>query len=153
MKALSRGAGAAAWALLALVLAGPTAAAQSVGGTWNVRWAQAIRIERDGTVVVRRWGDGTLTLAVRGGSVSGEWTTETAREPVTWTVSGSTTGGSLRLTATENDSNDPEIALIERVDFEATVGAEALEGHIRMTIRGQDREPVSRPFSASRGGS
>ena len=39
--------------------------AQNLSGDWDVRWAQAVRVNRDGTVEIQSWGSADLSLVQR----------------------------------------------------------------------------------------
>ena len=133
----------------------PTAVESSrldLAGLWEVRWAQAIRNNRDGTVDIQRWGDAILDLSVEGESVTGTWTTEVV-ERVVWQVAGSYDGTALRLEGTEHDSANEELSIVDRISFRAALDGQELEGVVRVHIRGRDREPADRPFSGRRAGS
>jgi len=49
--------------------------AQDVSGDWDVRWAQAVRVESDGSVEVQAWGDAELHLVQDADRLTGTWTT------------------------------------------------------------------------------
>ena len=125
------------------------AEAQDLNGEWDVRWAQAVRVNADGTVEVQRWGDASLALQHSGEQVTGTWTTE-VRERVTWAVTGTVRDGRLLLVATEHDSANDELAVVERITWQAEVKDDRLEGHVMLVIRGRQREPGRRPFTAAR---
>lgn len=141
-------------ALLALAcpfptLAQGTSSVSDIEGRWDVRWAQAIRNNADGTVEIQRWGDAILDLSATADGVEGSWTTEVI-ERVVWTVSGTWVDGVLRLEGTENDSANPELDIVERITLSARLSSGELEGEVRLHIRGRDRAPSARPFSGER---
>ncbi|MDA0313489.1 MAG: hypothetical protein O2992_15445 [Gemmatimonadetes bacterium] len=136
---------AAATALI-LALTPAIANAQTTDVTWNVTWAQAVRINRDGPVEIQKWGDAELALTVDGGVVTGRWTT-TVAEGVTWTVRGTLENGRLSLEATEHDSTNPELDMVEKVQFRATIDVDKIEGTVSMSFKGMNRDPGSRPFN------
>lgn len=139
-------------AINAIVAGGLTAQADGpASGKWDVEWAQAVRVESGGNVLVQRWGDAVLTLRQENDSVSGTWYTDVL-EPITWQVSGTFSNGQLRLVATEHDSSDPELDVIERIEFVATVTGSQIEGTIAMSFTGMTRPPGRRPFSGERRG-
>lgn len=121
----------------------------SVEGRWEVRWAQAVRNNGDGSMEVQRWGDATLELSVDGARVEGVWVTDVL-ERVVWTVEGTVDGATVRLEGTENDSSNPELDIVDRITITATVAGDEIEGTVRLHIRGRDRPPGARPFSGSR---
>lgn len=138
------------WVTLVGLLAIPSSSlAQDVTGVWDVRWAQAVRINRDGSVEIQRWGDAELALTRDGTAVSGTWTTHVA-ETVTWTVAGTVEGDRILLEATENDSDNPELEIVERLVWRGTIAPNAIEGTVEMSFKGMDRVPGARPFTATR---
>jgi len=124
-------------------------AIEPAAGLWAVRWAQAVRVNADLSVEIQRWGDGELELSVDGETVTGRWTTSIV-ETVNWSVSGTLRDGLLRLEATENDSTNPELDIVERLVITAHVQAGEMEGEIAMWFRGRERDPAPRPFTARR---
>ena len=122
--------------------------AQDVSGSWDVTWAQAVRYNRDGTSDVQRWGKARLVLAQEGDSVRGHWRADAGG--VTWQVTGVVGDGVLRLAATERASADPELAMVERMEWEATVEGGQLRGDVWMVIPRLGREPRKRPWSGVR---
>ncbi len=57
---------------LLLMLATPAGiAAQDVSGDWDVRWAKAVRVNRDGAVEIQGWGDADLTVVQDGEHLTG----------------------------------------------------------------------------------
>jgi hypothetical protein len=143
-----KGIGSAAFAAV-LALAPAPALAQDVSGDWEVRWAQAIRVNGDGTVEVQGWGDAALTLSQDGALVTGTWTTNVLEE-VSWPVSGTLEGDRLTLRATENDSANPELDVVEQLVWEGTVSPDRIEGTVAMSFKGMNRPPGERPFTAVR---
>lgn len=125
-------------------------AASSIDGRWAVTWAQAVRIEPDGTTTVQRWGDGVLELTVSRDSVTGRWAPGTAGStPVAWTLRGSFTDGHLMLVARDRTPADPRLAQIEALVFHGRIEGGTLTG--RMRILGPARgTPVDRPWRAER---
>ena len=134
-----------AWATAASV----PATAQDLSGSWEVTWAQAVRYNRDGTSEVQRWGKARLTLTQAGDSVRGHWRADAGG--VTWQVAGRVRDGVLRLSATERDSDDPELAMVERMEWEAMVEKDELRGSVWMVIPRLGREPRKRPWAGVRG--
>lgn len=132
-----------------LVLVPAPALTQDVSGDWEVRWAQAIRVNGDGTVEIQRWGDATLTLRQDGARVTGTWTTNVLEE-VNWPVAGRLEGDRLTLRATENDSSNPELDVVEELAWEGTVSPDRIEGTVAMSFNGMSRPPGERPFTAIR---
>lgn len=130
-------------------LAANGAAAQDVSGTWDVRWAQGVRVNRDGTVEIQRWGDAELVLSQQGDRVTGRWTTR-IQETVNWSVSGTLRSGHLRLEATEHDSENPELEMVELIEWDGALTDDRIEGHVSLTFRRMRREPGARPFTATR---
>jgi hypothetical protein len=124
-------------------------AQESVSGTWQVRWAQAIRVEEDESVTIQRWGEAELALVQDGDEVTGTWTTNVLEE-VTWSVRGTFRDGRLRLEATEHDSDNPELAMVERLVWDARVVSDGLEGEMWMELARRRRQPARRPFTAER---
>lgn len=135
---------------LALALCVPSAAAQDVSGTWEVTWAQAVRIEADGRPLIQKWGQARLTLRQDGNSVVGTWKADVA--DVTWRLTGTVEGGVLRLRATEHDSGDPELSMVEGMNWEGSLQAGRLEGRMWLVVRRAGREPVRRPWHGERRG-
>ena len=123
--------------------------AQDVSGDWDVRWAQAIRVNTDGTVEIQAWGDAELSLRQEGTRLTGTWTTNVLEE-VHWPVTGTLEGERLTLRATENDSDNPELDVVEQLAWEGTVTADGLEGTVAMSFRNMRRPPAARPFTATR---
>ena len=143
-------------AIVAVFALSPSqAAAQGAGegvtGTWDVRWAQAIRSWPDGRFEVQGWGEAELVIERDGERLVGTWTTE-VRERVVWTVEGVETEKGLRLTSVGHDSDNAELAIVESITWEAELEPDGLEGTVAMRIRGRDREPALRPFTATRSG-
>jgi len=137
---------------LLLMLATPAGiAAQDVSGDWDVRWAQAVRVSRDGAVEIQAWGDADLTLVQDGEYLTGTWTTH-VRETVTWTFKGTLYDGRFSLESTGHDSDNPELAVVEGVHWEGKLVDGHLEGYVAMRFSGMRREPARRPFSAERAG-
>ncbi|MEM7416737.1 MAG: hypothetical protein AAF389_14625 [Gemmatimonadota bacterium] len=143
--------------VLALALGAPLPALSQapapeteIEGRWDVRWAQGIRNNADGSIEIQRWGDAVLDLTVADGLVEGSWTTDVL-ERVVWAVSGQWQDGQLRLEGTENDSGNPELDIVERMTLSARLIDGALEGEVRLHIRGRDRIPGARPFTGQRG--
>ena len=124
-------------------------AAQDVAGTWTVTWAQAVRNNRDGTQEIQKWGDAVLVLAQDGDHVSGEWTT-TVLGRVTWKVEGSVQNGRLILSASEHDSNDPQLAQVGEMRWRGTLDGDRLEGEMTLVFRGAERPRAWRPWRAAR---
>lgn len=152
MRTPSTGVRAALGGTLCLVLAAlppRRAAAQDVSGTWDVTWAQAVRINRDGSVEIQKWGPATLVLHQEGDAVTGTWTTRAAGV-VTWKVEGTLRDGRLELSARENDSDDPELAVVSRLRWRAEVEGGHLEGKMTLELRGSDRARPWRPWRAER---
>jgi len=136
---------------LVMVLAAALAAvgeatAQDVAGTWEVTWAQAVRVNGDGSVEFLRWGEAVLTLAREGERVTGTWVGPLA----TWKVEGSFSAGSVTLSAHEHDSSDPQMAAIERFRWSGRLDGDRLEGQMWIDLRDRDREPPARPWRAVR---
>jgi hypothetical protein len=127
----------------------PSATVAQVAGDWDVRWAQAIRVNGDGSVEIQGWGDATLTLTQDGDQVNGVWTTNVLEE-VHWPVSGTLSGDRLTLRAGENDSTNPELDVVEQLVWEGTVAEDRIEGTVVMSFRGMSRSPGERPFTATR---
>lgn len=123
-----------------------------LAGRWSVTWAQAVRVNPDGSLEIQRWGDAELILHVEGERVTGEWITS-LRDRVTWRVEGSWEDGRLHLTATEHDSDNPELAAVESMEWEARVEAGRMEGTVWLHFRGvrSGRAAPPRPFRATRG--
>jgi hypothetical protein len=122
---------------------------QDVSGTWDVRWAQGVRVNRDGSVEIQRWGDAELVLSQQGDRVTGRWTTHIV-ETINWSVSGTLQSGRLRLEATEHDSENPELEMVELIEWDGTLDGDRIEGHVSLTFREMRREPGARPFTATR---
>lgn len=134
---------------LGLTSPGPVVGqADSAAGSWRVTWAQAVRNNRDGTQEIQKWGDATLILKQDGEQVSGTWTS-TALDQVTWQVSGTFRDGRLVLEATENDSDDPQLAVVERMRWRATLEGDRLDGQMTLEFRGRGARPW-RPWRAER---
>lgn len=150
IAASSRARGILAGLSLLAVIA-PPILAQDVTGAWDVRWAQAVRVNGDGSVEIQKWGDAELVLEQDGSRVTGSWTTDVL-ERVQWRLSGTIQNGRLRLEATDHDSTNEELAIVERIDWEATVRQDGIEGHVFLVIRGRQRAPGRRPFAATRAG-
>lgn len=125
--------------------------APDIAGTWDVRWAQAVRVNRDLSVEVQGWGDAILQLEQDGSELSGTWTTE-VRERISWSVTGSILGERVTLRATEHDSDDAELAIVESIEWTGSLTGGELHGHVMLRIGGRDREPARRPFTATRRG-
>lgn len=136
-------------ALATLIAPAALLAAQDVSGHWDVTWAQAVRNERDGTMTIQKWGEATLELTQEGDRVTGTWTTR-IRGVVTWKVDGMLRGGRLSLTATEHDSDDPELAAIARMRWRATLSGDHLDGEMTLSFEGAGRERRWRPWRADR---
>ena len=129
----------------------PAASALSEG-TWDVRWAQAVRTSGSTLLEVQRWGDAVLELAAAGDSVHGRWTTNVLEE-VNWTVSGTARDGVLHLRGTEHDSENAELDIVESVELEVTVQGDSLEGTVLLRFRGAVRPGAPRPMTGTRRGS
>lgn len=121
----------------------------NVAGAWNVRWAQAIRVNRDAPIEIQRWGDAELVLDTDGTTVTGRWTTNVL-EVVNWRVAGTFREGRLELEGTEHDSTNPELDIVERIELRARLEEGVLEGTIAMSFRGMTRDPAQRPLTARR---
>ena len=139
----------AMWVTVSLLALVTPASSQEIEGVWDVRWAQAVRVNADGSVEIQRWGDATLVLTREGDEVRGTWTTDVV-ERVEWRLAGTMDGATLTLTATENDSSNPDLAIVERLDWSASVHGDDIEGEVSMIIRGRSRPPARRPFTAQR---
>jgi hypothetical protein len=147
-----RGIPASAVALVLAALLTPRAApAQGATSGWEVRFAQSVRTNQDGSMDILRWGEATLALRQAGDSIEGSWTTRIGN-PVTWHVSGSMRGDTVAFQATATDSDDPELRQIERIVWEAVVPGDLLEGRMAYHFRGMRRAPSWRPFSGRRTG-
>jgi len=120
--------------------------AQEVVGLWDVTWAQAVRYDGD-EMEIQRWGDATLELHGNGDEVTGTWTTSIV-ETVRWSLSGTWTGDLLTLTATERDSDNPELAVVEEMRWRARLTPEGLVGDMTMVLRGRARDLRWRPWNA-----
>ena len=140
--------------LVALSVCGP-AAAQEVNGTWKVTWAQGIRVERDGSVEVERWGEATLDLRQQGDSVTGSWTRTIPGEGVArWRVEGTLRDGLLRL-AGRDGSGDSEatrsqVAQIESLGWEGRLEGDRLAGEMWLVVTDVPRPGARRPWHAVR---
>ena len=140
----------AAAATLSIAVGAPTpAATQGVSGAWDVTWAQAVRNNRDGSMEVQRWGDAALVLRQDGDQVSGQWAVQVSGR-VTWTVQGTLAGDRLTLTASEHDSDDPQLAQVLEMRWRGRVSGDRLEGEMALVFRGADRPRAWRPWRAVR---
>ncbi|MCH7992558.1 MAG: hypothetical protein IIC35_09100 [Gemmatimonadetes bacterium] len=121
--------------------------AQNLSGDWDVRWAQAVRVNRDGTVEIQSWGSADLSLVQDGTRLTGTWTTHVG-ETVTWMFTGTAHDGRFSLKSTGHDSDNPELAVVVGVRWEGAWADGHIEGHVAMRFEGMRREPARRPFSA-----
>lgn len=118
---------------------------------WDVTWAQAVRIESGGELTIQRWGEARLVLepGERAGHVRGTWSTPAL--DVTWTVTGTLDDdGRLRLSATEHDSEDPELEMIESLQWVALIDGDRIEGEMWMVIPRMGRPPARRPWRGNK---
>jgi len=140
----------AAAAVLSVAFTAPgDAATQDVSGAWGVTWAQAVRNNPDGSMEIQRWGDAELVLGQDGDQVSGRWTTQVSGR-VTWTVRGTLAGDRLTLTASEHDSDDPQLAQVLEMRWRGRLAGDRLEGEMTLVFRGADRPRPWRPWRAVR---
>lgn len=121
--------------------------AQDVSGDWDVRWAQAVRVESDGSVEVQAWGDAELHLVQDADRLTGTWTTH-VRETVRWTFEGTIQDGRFSLESAGHDSHNPELVVVEGVHWEGALVDGRLDGYVAMRFQGMRREPARHPFSA-----
>lgn len=136
--------------LLLILPATPVQAiAQEVSGTWQARWAQAVRTHADGSMEIQRWGDAQLVIEQHGSQLSGTWTIN-VQERVTWTFEGTLEEGRIRLSSTGHDSTNPELAIVDRMTWSGAMEAGELSGTVSMHFRGRERPPAARPFTAER---
>ncbi len=140
-----------AGALVLVLTASPfkRAGAQDVSGTWHATWARAVRTNRDGSMEIQKWDAATLVLHQEGDAVTGMWTTRVAGV-VHWKVEGTLLDGRLELTALENDSDDPALAMVSRMRWRGAVEGDRLEGEMTLEFRGSDRPRPWRPWRAKR---
>ncbi len=123
--------------------------AQDIDGSWQVRWAQAVRTHADGSMEIQRWGDAELVLSSDGDSVFGYWKTN-IQEPVQWELSGQLENGGFRLVGTEHDSTNPELDVVERIEIRGSVEGGTISGTVELRFEGRTRPPSPRPFRGSR---
>ena len=103
-------------------------------GRWDVRWASAVRVNRNGPVEIQKWGEALLVFEQDGESVTGTWTTNVP-ETVTWRLEGTFREGRLRLGSLGHDSDNPELDIVEGLAWQATYTDDRLEGHVSLRIR------------------
>lgn len=132
---------------IACASAGPVAS-QTVVGTWDATWAQAVRTNGGELVEVQRWGHARLVLTQDGDSLIGTWWTEFG--DVTWTVHGRFQAGRLKLESSANDSSDPELAIVTAMHWRATLAGDRIEGEMWLDLSGVTRRPARRPWHAGR---
>ena len=124
-------------------------AQDSVGGSWEVDWPRAVRYERDGSMEIQAWGTAVLTLEQVGDRVTGTWATDII-EPVNWYVGGTFSDGRLHLEASTHDSSNPELEIVDRMIWEASVKGQELEGRLTLVIKGREERRRWRPWSGKR---
>lgn len=147
--------GARLLALAAAMAIGAPCAAQDVSGTWNVTWAQGIRLERDGRVEVESWGGARLELSQEGDSVTGTWTRAIEGQGVArWRLAGTFRDGLLRLSGSEgtgdSEATRSQVAQIERLGWEGRLEGERLQGEMWLVLRDVPRAGARRPWHAER---
>lgn len=147
---MRRRAGAACLSVLALALVVPGLRGQDATGAWEVTWAQAVRTGPEGATEIRKWGKALLLLRQEGDSLRGTWRADVA--DVTWQVSGDMDGTLLRLRATRHDSDDPQLAAVESMNWEGQVLGDRVEGSMWLVLRERARPPHRRPWRGERAG-
>lgn len=122
--------------------------AQEPAGRWDVTWAQAVRRDRDGSVEIQRWGEARLVLERDANALSGTWFSDPGG--VTWQITGTVDGNRIRLQATEHDSDDPQLAVAESMNWEGTLDGDRMEGTTWIVLLRPTGETARRPWRAER---